>query len=110
MGKKTVITVVVIIALAIALVVSWLLGLKNAVYVIVGLILVVFIYSMTSIDKTLQKYPELALMDGTEYVTYKQAEMASKKVSFILETLPVSDPDPPLPPPNLGALTDGEES
>ena len=48
-GKKTVITAVIImIALAIGLIVSWLLGLTGAVYGIGGLIIVVFVYFMTS--------------------------------------------------------------
>jgi hypothetical protein len=61
------------------LVAGWI-GLKEAVYGALALVVVIFFGAMRSIDKTLEKHPELALMDGTEYVDYKKIEYAAKNM------------------------------
>lgn len=104
MGKKTVISVVALIVLAIALVVSGVLGLKNAIYVVAGMVLAVFVYALVSIDKTLNKHPQLALMDGSEFVDYRKVEleMAAKGLAEPPQSPRIPDPKHPLrqlPPP-----------
>jgi hypothetical protein len=81
-GKKTAITVVVLIVLAIALLVCWRLEMKTGVYLSLGLLIVVFIYALNSIDKTLEKHPQLAVLDGSEFVQYRkmELEMAAKGI------------------------------
>jgi hypothetical protein len=92
-GKKAAITNVALIVLAIALVAVW--GKVYAVLLIALGVLIVFGGSLKSIDKTLEKHPELALLDGTEMVAMKKLEMAAKNVPILPEAPLILDPEAP---------------
>lgn len=95
-GKKTVITVVVLIVLAIALLMLWpLRGPVWAVLLIVGAAVLIFFGSLSSIDKTLVAHPELALMDGTEILALRKAEMATKSKTVVDIMPAVANPHHP---------------
>ncbi len=96
-GKQAVIAVVALIVLGIAILSLW--GQMTAVLAIVIVVFAVFVISLASIHKTLQKHPELALMDGTEIIAYKKLEMTAK--SMKIEPGPLMGrPENPPPPPD----------
>jgi hypothetical protein len=95
-GKKSVIAVVALIVIGIAFPVAGWMGLKEAIYAALALVVLIFFGAMKSIDSTLEKHPELALMDGMEIVAYKKVEMAAKNLPSIAETPRIADPNPPL--------------
>lgn len=94
-GKLTVLSVVALIVLAVALLSAW--GNVEAVYVIVGVVFLVFGVAHFSIHKTLQKHPELALLDGTELVAYRKMEIEMAAKGFEVPTAPAI-PSPDRPP------------
>lgn len=97
MGKKTVIAVVALVVLATAIVCVW--AKVVPILIIVGLAVFIVLMAFSSIDKTLEKHPELALLDGTEWVNYRKAEMemAAKQLPRPLasELLSTSSPGQP---------------
>lgn len=52
----------------------------------------VLVYVLRSMDATLVKHPELALMDGTEIVALRKAEMAAKNTPIIDITPAIPNP------------------
>jgi hypothetical protein len=61
------------------------------VLAIVGVVVLVLFGALFSIDKTLKAHPELALMDGAEYVSYKQLQAGAKGIEVIpAESVPVA--------------------
>jgi hypothetical protein len=105
-GKKTVITVVALIVLAIAILAMW--GKVEPVLLIVAVVLIILFGAFRSIDASVKAHPELALMDGSEWVAYKKAEMAAKHIT-ILPAIAEPVPDPGAPT-GLLAIAEPEES
>jgi len=91
-GKLTAITVAALLVVAVISVSSW----NNEKVHIGGLIVVLFLVlaAFWRISRTLQKHPELALMDGTEIITFKRLEMAAKNQPILADSPMVSDPTP----------------
>jgi hypothetical protein len=120
-GKKAAITIVALIVLGVAIVgvvtVAARIGIESVLFaaliltVIAGLALLAwhtFKHALRSIDKTLQDHPELALMDGSEWVSYQKVLMAAKHNKIIsVAAQPVPDPEAPT---ILPAVAEPEES
>ena len=96
-GKKAAIAMVALIVVAVSLPVAGWLGLTGAVYVALGLIVVIFFGAMRSIDTTVERFPELAMMDGMEVVAYKKVALAAKNQPSIPDTPRMIDPNPANP-------------
>jgi len=92
-GKKTVITVVSLIVVGIAILALW--GNVWAILALAALVVVIFFGSLNSIDTTLKAHPELALMDGTEILALRKAEMSAKNGVIVDVTPAIADPSPP---------------
>jgi hypothetical protein len=93
-GKLAAITVAALIVVAVIMASAW----NNERVHIGGLIVVVLLVlaAFWRIAKTLDKHPELALLDGTEIVTMKRLEMAAKNKPVLEGSPMISDPAPPL--------------
>jgi hypothetical protein len=86
-GKQTVITVVAMIVLAVAIAAVW--GNVVAVYVILGVLVLIFFGALVSIHKTLKESPSLAMLEGSELVAYRKVELATKERGPLPEATPV---------------------
>ena len=107
-GKKTVITVVALIVLAIAVLAMW--GKVGPVLLIVGVVLIILFGAFRSIDVSVKAHPELALLDGTEWVAYKKAEMAAKHITILPAiAAPMPDPQAPIDLPDTTEPEEPEE-
>jgi hypothetical protein len=108
-GKKTVITVVALIVLAIGIVsIAALRGSVVSILLLAMLAVGVFVWALASIDRTLVKHPELALLDGTEFVALRKAEMAAAKNMKVVDITPAI-PDPTRPTRQITTATPIEE-
>jgi hypothetical protein len=111
-GKKAAITIVALIVIGVAIAgvvgVAARIGIASVLFaglilaVIVGLALLashVLKHALGSIDKTLKDHPELALMDGSEFVSYQKTLMAAKNI-MVLPAIaqPMLDPEAPVLP------------
>jgi len=93
-GKLAVITVVALIVVAVGLVSAWN---NQAVHLAgFGLVFLIVVMAFVWISKTLKQHPELALLDGTEYVTLQKIQLAAKNQPMIPDSPTISDPTPPL--------------
>lgn len=82
--KKTVIICVALIVLGVCALTLW--HQTYAILAIAGIVLLIVFFGLRSIDGTLEKHPQLALMDGTEIIRYREIELASKDQKIIAPT------------------------
>jgi hypothetical protein len=122
-GKKSAITIVALIVLGVAIggvvAIAIRIGIGSALFAILilasigGLALLashVFKHALGSIDKTLKDHPELALMDGSEYVSYQKALMAAKHITVLPAVAqPILDPEAPVETLATAATEESEE-
>ena len=109
-GKKSAVTIVALIVLGIAIAgvvaIALRVGFESVPFGILILALIgglaflashVFKHALGSIDTTLKNHPELALMDGSEWVSYQKALLAAKNIPVLSEVSePLQDPRPPI--------------
>jgi hypothetical protein len=92
-GKLTVIAVAAILICGVGMIAGW--GNQIIIIIAIAAVLLIVAGSYREIRKTLEKHPELALMDGTEIVALRKAEMAVKGKIINVEATPVLDPVEP---------------
>ncbi|MBZ5594562.1 MAG: hypothetical protein LAP39_20155 [Acidobacteriia bacterium] len=101
MGKLTAIAIAAILACCVALVSMW--GQQAVAFVVLAVIILIVFGVFWEIRKTLEKHPELALMDGAEYVAYRRIQNAAKgQPTLLTEAQPMPDPTPPRTNPDEG--------
>ena len=109
-GKKTVITIVTLTVLGVAIsgvvAFAFRIRIESVVLAAVTLIVIaglaslavlVFRHALGSIDTTLKDHPELALMDGAEFVGLRKAELEAKNRTVIDITPAIPNPKHPVP-------------
>jgi hypothetical protein len=102
-GKITALSVTALLVIAVAMISGW--GKEALLFGGIGAVIVILLAAFWMIHRTLEKYPDLALMDGTEIVAYKKIELAAKNRPVLSDSVSISDPTPPL----LEALREEEE-
>ena len=93
-GKVTALSVTALLVTAVAMVSGW--GKETLLLVGMGTVLIILLATFWMIHRTLEKYPDLALMDGTEIVAYRKIELAAKNRPMLSNSISISDPTPPL--------------
>ena len=107
MGKLTAIAVAALLVVAVAMVSGW--GNQTVLLCGLGIVVVIVFGAFWRITMTLEKHPELALLEGTEIIRYRQLELAAKNSPAIPITQAIADPSPP-PPQEIEGPTEEEES
>ena len=93
-GKLTVIAVAAILMCGVAMVSSW--GQEHVAFVALALVFVIVVGVFYEIRKTLERHPQLALMDGAEIVTLRKIELAAKNSPILpIDAQPMQDPSQP---------------
>ena len=92
-GKLTAICVAALLVIAVGMVSAW--GNETVHLVAFGIIVFLVLVTFWRIAKTLEKHPELALMDGTEIIAYKRVELAAKNHPMLIDSMTIPDPAPP---------------
>ena len=107
-GKKTAIAIVALTVLGVAIAgvvafalripvesILWIVVILASILGLASLAVLVFKQALESIDTTLKDHPELALMDGAEFVNLKKAEIAAKNKVVIDITPAIPNPKHP---------------
>jgi hypothetical protein len=92
-GKKTAIAVAAIITCGVGMVCGW--GNQTVILIAIAAVVLIVVLAYRDINHTLEKFPELALMDGTEIVALRKAEMAAKNKIVIDITPAIENPRHP---------------
>ena len=69
MGKQIAAIIVALIVLAVAIIGMW--GQIVAIYFVVPGVILVLAIGLFSVQRSLDKHPNLALLEGSEYLEYK---------------------------------------
>jgi hypothetical protein len=89
-GKQAAVVIVALLVLGIALICNW--GQIAAVYVVVPCVIAILAIGLISVQRTLDKHPNVAIMEGAEYVEFHRLELAAKNIPVLPETPLIADP------------------
>ncbi|MCL4401799.1 MAG: hypothetical protein M1436_03915 [Acidobacteria bacterium] len=93
MGKLTAIAVTALLVVAVTMVSAW--GNETVHLAGLGIIVVIVFAVFRRIAKTLEASPEVAILEGAEFIRYRQLEIAAKNIPAIPLTPAIPDPVPP---------------
>lgn len=80
-GKQITAVIVALLVLAVVAVCTW--GQIKTVYFVVPGVIVILALGLFSVQRTLDKHPSLATLEGEEYLTYRKIEMEIAAKGFI---------------------------
>jgi hypothetical protein len=106
-GKQIAAVIVALLILGVSLICTW--GQIITVYFVVPAVIIVLGIGLFSVHRTLDKHPNLAILEGAEFVEFHRLEIAAKNVPPVPILMP-SIPDPSRPPGNIEESVENQES